>query len=69
MRGATEGLRVRFLVKSPKIFIVDARGHEKITEGTWERVWAKTWRDYPGEKKIVSGKTIIIHLAAQEGWE
>ncbi len=45
-------MRVRYLIRAHK---VQGEKYE------WIRVWAKVWGDFGGEKKIVSGKTILYH--------
>lgn len=47
--------RVRYLIRDPKSF-----GQQE-----WFRVWSGTWKDWPGEKKIVSGKTTLFHFGAK----
>lgn len=53
MRRARPVLRYRYLIKTdprPGAF------------QPWQRTNRLAWNKFPGEKKVVSGKTVILHL-------
>jgi hypothetical protein len=57
-RSIAAGVRVRFLVRD-----ADPRAFPQ-----WERVNALRWRNYRGEKKLVSGKVTLIHFLPAVAW-
>lgn len=61
------GARVRYLAKQPNT-VIFVLGKMRLHTGTWERVWSRKWHSHRGEKKIVSGKTVLVHVDALPGW-
>jgi hypothetical protein len=62
------GLRVRYLVREPKV-AAWGNGQWVIVGGDWKRVWSRAWHSFHGAKKIVSGRTVLLEVEAERGWE
>ncbi len=59
-------IRLRYLVKDADVYSATTG---QIHPGEWHRVWSRTWKEFRGAKKVMSGKTTIVALAAMRGWE
>ena len=56
---------LRYLVKEPDTF--DAR-HGVIIKGHWHRTWRAAWERFRGEKRIMAGRRVVVHVDALPGW-
>lgn len=66
-RRPLAALRLRYLVREPRVLIFTAWG-PAYSGGGWSRVWRVKWEKHRGEKKIMSGRAVILHVLAEPGF-
>ncbi len=56
---------LRYLVKEPDVY--DPH-HGVIIKGHWHRTWKRAWDRFHGEKRIMVGRRVVVHVEAMAGW-
>lgn len=67
MKRPLAAVRLRYLVREPRVLIFTQWGMA-YSGGEWSRVWRGKWERHRGEKKIMSGRHVILRVEAEPGF-